>query len=86
MRLGNCVEDIRGRRSSGHGTNIFRYRHVSRLRVGGGQWCVLPLPGASRVIAERQYLSARTVDNHLSRIYENLGISGRADLAGAPDT
>ncbi len=39
----------------------------------------------SRVIAERLYLSVRTVDNHLRRIYEKLGIPGRADLAGALD-
>jgi DNA-binding CsgD family transcriptional regulator len=38
---------------------------------------------SSRVIAERLYLSARTVDNHLSRIYEKLGVSGRAELAVA---
>jgi len=37
----------------------------------------------SRVIAERLYLSVRTVDNHLRRIYEKLGIPGRAKLADA---
>jgi len=39
----------------------------------------------SRVIAERLYLSFRTVDNHLRRIYEKLGIPGRAKLADALD-
>jgi DNA-binding CsgD family transcriptional regulator len=35
---------------------------------------------SSREIAERLYLSARTVDNHLQRIYAKLGVSGRAQL------
>jgi DNA-binding CsgD family transcriptional regulator len=34
----------------------------------------------SRAIAERLYLSVRTVDNHLARIYDKLGVSSRADL------
>ena len=37
----------------------------------------------SKQIAERLYLSVRTVDNHLSRIYDKLGVSSRADLATA---
>jgi DNA-binding CsgD family transcriptional regulator len=35
----------------------------------------------SRAIAEQLYLSVRTVDNHLARIYDKLGVSSRADLA-----
>ena len=35
----------------------------------------------TRVIAERLYLSARTVDNHLARIYTKLGITNRSELA-----
>ena len=31
-------------------------------------------------IAERLYLSARTVDNPLTRIYAKLGVRGRAEL------
>jgi DNA-binding CsgD family transcriptional regulator/tetratricopeptide (TPR) repeat protein len=36
----------------------------------------------SKAIAERMYLSPRTVDNHLQRIYRRLGIEGRSALAG----
>jgi DNA-binding CsgD family transcriptional regulator len=39
----------------------------------------------SRAIAERLYLSVRTVDNHLGRIYDKLGVSSRADLAARLD-
>jgi DNA-binding NarL/FixJ family response regulator len=35
---------------------------------------------ASRVIAERLYVSVRTVDNHLARIYTKLGVTGRSEL------
>ena len=38
---------------------------------------------ASKDIAEKLYLSVRTVENHLQRAYEKLGINGRAELAGA---
>jgi DNA-binding CsgD family transcriptional regulator len=34
----------------------------------------------SRQIAERLFVSARTVDNHLQRIYLKLGISDRGAL------
>lgn len=39
----------------------------------------------SREIATELGLSARTVDNHLARIYRKLGISGRDDLAALFD-
>lgn len=35
----------------------------------------------SRTIAEEQYVSVRTVDNHLRSVYRKLGISGRDELA-----
>ncbi len=36
---------------------------------------------SSRAIAEQLFVSARTVENHLQRVYIKLGISGRDDLA-----
>jgi DNA-binding CsgD family transcriptional regulator len=38
---------------------------------------------ASKEIGERLFLSARTVDNHLQRVYTKLGVTKRADLAEA---
>jgi DNA-binding CsgD family transcriptional regulator len=35
----------------------------------------------SKDIAERLFVSVRTVDNHLGRVYEKLGIASRAELS-----
>ena len=35
----------------------------------------------SRDIADRLFVSVRTVDNHLGRVYDKMGISNRAELA-----
>jgi DNA-binding CsgD family transcriptional regulator len=51
-----------------------RERQVARLAAGG-------VP--SRQIADQLFLSPRTVDNHLLRVYAKLGIAGRAELATA---
>jgi ATP/maltotriose-dependent transcriptional regulator MalT len=34
----------------------------------------------SREIAEQLYVSVRTIDNHLARVYDKLGVKGRDDL------
>jgi DNA-binding CsgD family transcriptional regulator len=49
-----------------------REREVAVLAAGGL---------TSKDIAERLFVSVRTVDNHLGRVYDKLGISSRAELA-----
>ena len=51
-----------------------RERQVARLAAIGA---------SSKEIAEQLYLSSRTVDNHLMRVYAKLGVSGRTELAAA---
>jgi DNA-binding CsgD family transcriptional regulator len=51
-----------------------RERQVARLAAAGV---------SSKEIADQLYLSARTVDNHLLRVYAKLGVGGRAELAAA---
>jgi ATP/maltotriose-dependent transcriptional regulator MalT len=51
-----------------------REREVAQLAADGM---------ASREIAERLFLSVRTVDNHLHRAYYKLGVSSRSELASA---
>lgn len=40
---------------------------------------------ASKDIAQRLYLSKRTVDSHLNRVYRKLGVTGRHHLSAAVD-
>ncbi len=51
-----------------------RERQIARLAAAG-------VP--SKEIADQLYLSARTVDNHLLRVYAKLGVGGRAELPAA---
>lgn len=48
-----------------------RERQIARLAAGG-------VP--SRNIAEQLYISTRTVENHLQRVYSKLGVTGRGEL------
>ncbi len=40
---------------------------------------------ASKVIGQRLYISARTAETHLAKVYDKLGIRSRSELAGALD-
>ncbi|MFI5936794.1 LuxR C-terminal-related transcriptional regulator [Actinoplanes sp. NPDC051494] len=51
-----------------------RERQVAELAAGGVR---------SREIADRLFLSPRTVENHLQRVYTKLGVNGRNELAPA---
>jgi DNA-binding CsgD family transcriptional regulator len=65
---------------------LARARTVVPLTDREREIAVLAAAGhPSRVIAERLYLSVRTVENHLGRIYDKLGLSNRAELASALD-
>ena len=52
-----------------------RERQIARLAANG-------VP--SREIADQLYISTRTVENHLQRVYAKLGVTGRAELARRP--
>ena len=51
-----------------------REREVAELAANGL---------TSREVAEKLFVSTRTVENHLQRAYEKLGVRGRAELADA---
>lgn len=54
----------------------------ARLTPSEREAAVLAASGRSnKEIAAQLYLSSRTIENRLQRVYEKLGISGRADLA-----
>lgn len=66
---------------TGADTPALRMRPAS---VGHREWQVAAEAAAgatSREIAERLFISVRTVDNHLGAMYRKLGLEGRGDLA-----
>ena len=78
-RLGGGV---RGRDDARSGAS----REVVPLTEREREIALLAASGhSSRAIAERLVLSVRTIDNHLGRIYDKLGVSNRAELAAALD-
>ena len=54
-----------------------REREIAELAAGGS---------SNREIAERLFVSVRTVENHLQHVYDKLGISGRRELGGTMAT
>jgi DNA-binding CsgD family transcriptional regulator/tetratricopeptide (TPR) repeat protein len=66
---------------------LFRALTVVQLSAREREIVVLAAEGlASKDIAERLYLSVRTVNNHLQSAYTKLGVTSRADLARALGT
>ncbi|MFE5589232.1 helix-turn-helix transcriptional regulator [Streptomyces sp. NPDC056549] len=54
---------------------------LAGLSDGEREVCQMAMTGLrSRLMAERLFLSPRTVETHLSRIYGKLGVSSRAAL------
>jgi DNA-binding CsgD family transcriptional regulator len=51
-----------------------REREVASLAAGGL---------SSDVIAQRLFVSVRTVDNHMQHVYQKLGIASRKELSAA---
>ena len=51
-----------------------RERQIAKLAANG-------VP--SREIADQLYISTRTVENHLQRVYTKLGVTGRPELGTA---
>jgi hypothetical protein len=48
-----------------------------------GSWSVVAAGLTNEAIAERLYLSVRTVEHHLSSVYSKLSLSGKAARAAA---
>ena len=55
--------------------------YVALDRPGAGGRRPRRRRAVSREIADKLYLSHRTVENHLQRIYDKLGVSNRHQLA-----
>jgi len=72
--LGHCSEVRTPALLAGQPNLTDREHQVAKLAAAGV---------ASRDIAEQLFLSIRTVENHLQRAYGKLGVTGRAELAGA---
>jgi DNA-binding CsgD family transcriptional regulator len=63
---------------------LTRGEGIEPLTVREREVALLAANGASsREIGARLFLSARTVDTHLARVYRKLGLTSRSELAGA---
>jgi DNA-binding CsgD family transcriptional regulator len=72
-------------RAGGVSTPVLtRGEGIEPLTVREREVALLAANGASsREIGARLFLSARTVDTHLARVYRKLGLTSRSELAGA---
>jgi DNA-binding CsgD family transcriptional regulator len=72
------VPELAGLAADGPGVVALTPREVDIVRmVAAGK--------SSKEVAAALFLSVRTVDNHLQRVYAKLGVSSRQDLAAALD-
>src|SRR5437879_6022883 len=61
--------------------NIKAFTPLTRSPPGNGRWrCWLHEGLASAEIARRLVLSTRTVENHLQRVNDKLGVASRSEL------
>ncbi|MBO4208543.1 helix-turn-helix transcriptional regulator [Micromonospora echinofusca] len=78
QRLGDLLGATDGLRTpalaTGQPALTAREQQIARLAADGT---------ASRTIAEQLFLSPRTVENHLQRVYSKLGVTGRNELRTA---
>ncbi|GAA2701127.1 LuxR C-terminal-related transcriptional regulator [Micromonospora olivasterospora] len=72
--LGRCDQVVTPALRLGQPSLTEREWEIARLAAQGV---------TSRAIAERLFLSSRTVENHLQRVYSKLGVAGRAELRSA---
>lgn len=85
---GERAAECEGARTPGLLSAAGELEPLSRREVEIADLAALGLSSAE--IAERLFLSSRTVDNHLQHVYQKLGVSSRAELSGvlglAPQT
>ncbi|MFC5944909.1 helix-turn-helix transcriptional regulator, partial [Micromonospora harpali] len=91
LRAGRSVAAVAEHEHLGELLGLCDQLDTPALRLGepaltDREWEVARLAAegvTSRAIGERLFLSSRTVDNHLHRIYHKLGVTGRAELRAA---
>jgi DNA-binding CsgD family transcriptional regulator/tetratricopeptide (TPR) repeat protein len=80
----NCARALAARCEGAHTPGLAELAAATPLTDREVDVAMLAAQGhTTREVAERLYLSARTVDNHLQRIYTKLGVRGRRELAAA---
>jgi DNA-binding NarL/FixJ family response regulator len=81
-RLAGRAHDLLARCEGARSTRVVPAETVVPLTAREREIATLAAAGAqSKDIADRLYLSVRTVNNHLQNAYTKLGVSSRAELA-----